>query len=92
MALVPARRRLVFLEGGYDLDALRDSTAAALAALAGERIHAEPPSGGGPGSDVVEAAGTAHRRAATEPDEADAWPGGVPTIPPRFGVATADGD
>jgi acetoin utilization deacetylase AcuC-like enzyme len=92
VALVPAGRRLVFLEGGYDLDALRDSTAAALAALAGERIHAEPPSGGGPGRDVVAAAGTAHRRAATEPDEADAWPGGVPTIPPRFGVATADGD
>jgi acetoin utilization deacetylase AcuC-like enzyme len=92
VALVPAGRRLVFLEGGYDLDALRDSTAAALAALAGERLHAEPPSGGGPGRDVVEAAGTAHRRAATEPDEADAWPGGVPTIPPRFGVATADGD
>jgi acetoin utilization deacetylase AcuC-like enzyme len=92
VALVPAGRRLVFLEGGYDLDALRDSTAAALAALAGERIHAEPPSGGGPGRDVVDAAGMAHRRAAAEPDEGATWPSGVSTIPPRFGVALADGD
>jgi len=92
VALVPAGRRLVFLEGGYDLDALRDSTAAALAALAGERVHAEPPSGGGPGRDVVEAAGMAHRRAASEPDDGDAWPSGVPTIPPSFGLASADGD
>jgi acetoin utilization deacetylase AcuC-like enzyme len=92
VALVPAGRRLVFLEGGYDLDALRDSTAAALVALAGERIHTEPPSGGGPGRDVVEAASMAHRRAAAEPDEGDASPSGVPTIPPRFGVAIADGD
>jgi acetoin utilization deacetylase AcuC-like enzyme len=91
VALVPAGRRLVFLEGGYDLDALRDSTAAALGALAGERIHAEAPTGGGPGRDVVDAAGMAHRRAAAEP-EADTWPGGVPTIPPRFGAGIADGD
>jgi acetoin utilization deacetylase AcuC-like enzyme len=92
VALVPAGRRLVFLEGGYDLDALRDSTAAALGALAGERIHTEAPTGGGPGRDVVDAAGMAHRRAAAEPDEPDTWPGGVPTIPPRFGAGIADGD
>ncbi|MBN2624231.1 MAG: histone deacetylase, partial [Acidimicrobiales bacterium] len=53
VALVPAGRRLLFLEGGYDLDALRDSTAAALGALVGETIHPEAPSGGGPGRDVV---------------------------------------
>jgi acetoin utilization deacetylase AcuC-like enzyme len=54
---------LAFLEGGYDLPALRDSTAAALAALAGERIHPETPSGGGPGRDVILAAELAHKRA-----------------------------
>ncbi len=91
VALVPAGRRLVFLEGGYDMDALRDSTAAALAALAGERIHVEAPSDGGPGRDVVAAATVAHRRALDEPDLMDTWPSGIPTIPPRFGLA-ADGD
>src|SRR5918996_4846914 len=63
LALVPPRRRLVFLEGGYDLAALRDSTAAALAALAGDRLHPEPPSSGGPGRDVVDVAALAHSRA-----------------------------
>jgi acetoin utilization deacetylase AcuC-like enzyme len=63
LALVPPRRRLVFLEGGYDLAALRDSTAAALAALAGDRLHPEPPSSGGPGQDVVDVAALAHSRA-----------------------------
>jgi acetoin utilization deacetylase AcuC-like enzyme len=89
VALVPAGRRLVFLEGGYDLDALRDSTAAAVAALVGERIHDEAPSGGGPGADVVAAAGVAHRRAVEDP-HMDTWPSGVPTIAPRFGVAASD--
>jgi acetoin utilization deacetylase AcuC-like enzyme len=62
-ALVEPGRVLAFLEGGYDLEALRDSTAAALGALAGERVHIEPPSGGGPGRDAIAAAGLAHRRA-----------------------------
>jgi acetoin utilization deacetylase AcuC-like enzyme len=63
-ALVEPGRVLAFLEGGYDLEALRDSTAAALVALAGERLHPEAPSGGGPGRDAVVAAELAHRRAA----------------------------
>jgi acetoin utilization deacetylase AcuC-like enzyme len=54
---------LAFLEGGYDLEALRDSTAATLAALAGVQLHPEAPSGGGPGRDAVAAAQLAHRRA-----------------------------
>jgi acetoin utilization deacetylase AcuC-like enzyme len=61
--LVPEGRVLAFLEGGYDLEALRDSTAATLAALGGERLHPEVPSGGGPGRDAVAAAQLAHRRA-----------------------------
>jgi acetoin utilization deacetylase AcuC-like enzyme len=89
-ALVPPGRRLAFLEGGYDLDALRDSVAGALVALVGERVHVESPSGGGPGRDVVGAAGIAHRRATAEPDVAGV-PSGEPTIPPRWGLAV-DGD
>ena len=54
--LVPAGRRIVFLEGGYDLDALADSTAACLAALAGAELRPEPATSGGPGADVVDAA------------------------------------
>ncbi len=52
---VPAGRRLVFLEGGYDLQALSDSTAACLGALAGVEHHPERPTAGGPGAPVVAA-------------------------------------
>jgi acetoin utilization deacetylase AcuC-like enzyme len=55
-ALVPPGRRLAFLEGGYDLDALRDSTVACVGALAGEQLEPESPTSGGPGRDVVAAA------------------------------------
>jgi len=55
--LVPAGRCLAMLEGGYDLDALERSAAAALAALAGvEQPAAEAPTSGGPGMHVVDAA------------------------------------
>ena len=53
--LVPAGRRIAFLEGGYDLPALAASAAACVAALAGERLVPEPPTSGGPGREVVEA-------------------------------------
>ena len=61
--LVPEGRRLAFLEGGYDLEGLRDSAAAALAALAGERLRPEQPTSGGPGRDVLEAVEAAHHQA-----------------------------
>jgi acetoin utilization deacetylase AcuC-like enzyme len=51
-----AGRLVVFLEGGYDLDALRDSVAATVGTLAGESRRAEPATGGGPGGRVVAAA------------------------------------
>jgi acetoin utilization deacetylase AcuC-like enzyme len=54
LQLVEPGRRLVFLEGGYDLQAIADSTAATVGALLGERVHPEPPSAGGPGSVVVD--------------------------------------
>ena len=58
--VVPPGRRIVFLEGGYDLDALAMSTAAVLRALAGERHHPETPTAGGPGAEAVAAAAIAH--------------------------------
>lgn len=58
--LVPAGRRLVFLEGGYDLWAVVRSTAACLGALAGESIRPEPATSGGPGDEVVDAVARLH--------------------------------
>ena len=49
-----AGRTVAFLEGGYDLPALRASTAATTRALVGETTRAdEPPTSGGPGGQVV---------------------------------------
>ena len=56
LELVPAGRRIAFLEGGYDLDALNLSTAACVAALAGDDLRPESATSGGPGRDVVDAA------------------------------------
>jgi acetoin utilization deacetylase AcuC-like enzyme len=50
-------RTIVFLEGGYDLDAMRASVAATLPVLVGASAHPEEaPTGGGPGKSVIEAA------------------------------------
>jgi acetoin utilization deacetylase AcuC-like enzyme len=46
-------RVIAFLEGGYDLEALRDSTAALVGTLAGESLRPEAPSAGGPGGEQV---------------------------------------
>ena len=60
----PATGRVVaFLEGGYDLDALRTSVTATVCALAGEPVTLEPRSGGGPGRDQVAMTASALRRA-----------------------------
>jgi acetoin utilization deacetylase AcuC-like enzyme len=56
LALAPPGRRLVFLEGGYDLDALASSAAACVAAMLGQRLVTEPPTAGGPGREAVAAA------------------------------------
>jgi acetoin utilization deacetylase AcuC-like enzyme len=42
LPLAPRGRRLVMLEGGYDLDALRSSTAACLGAMASRVVRPEP--------------------------------------------------
>jgi acetoin utilization deacetylase AcuC-like enzyme len=54
--LVPAGRRVAFLEGGYDLEALASSSGACVAGLAGVTWRPEPASGSGPGREVVDAA------------------------------------
>ena len=56
-AAIPAARPVMFLEGGYDLAALRLSVGASAAALVGERYRPEPASAGGPGLDDVHALG-----------------------------------
>jgi acetoin utilization deacetylase AcuC-like enzyme len=56
LAFAPAGRRIAFLEGGYDLDALSSSTAACVAGLAGVDLRPERASAGGPGREVVDAA------------------------------------
>jgi len=64
VALAPKGRTIVFLEGGYDLDALRESVSATLPALLGEPVSSsQPPTSGGPGSEVIEAAREVHQLA-----------------------------
>jgi acetoin utilization deacetylase AcuC-like enzyme len=59
--LAPSPGRLVlFLEGGYDLDALERSTSSTLAALAGDAAAPEPPTSGGPGREAVTRTARAH--------------------------------
>ncbi len=52
--LVPAGRRLLFLEGGYDLDGLALSVGATLSALEDDGAYRpELPTAGGPGHEVI---------------------------------------
>jgi acetoin utilization deacetylase AcuC-like enzyme len=50
-----APRSILFLEGGYDLDALRRSVAATASTLLGEALRPEPPTAGGAGHPMVRA-------------------------------------
>jgi len=54
--LVPARRMMLVLEGGYDLEALALSTGATLSALVGEKFRPEPASSGDIGEPTIIAA------------------------------------
>lgn len=60
LQLGPAGRTVVFLEGGYDLDALRTSVEATVTTLLGVPVRPEPPTAGGPGHTVVHAARDLH--------------------------------
>ena len=55
LTLVPDGRRIAFLEGGYDLEAMASCAAACVGALAGQRSAQESTTAGGPGRDVVRA-------------------------------------
>jgi acetoin utilization deacetylase AcuC-like enzyme len=61
LRIVPAGRRLVFLEGGYDLDAVALSTAATLGAMAGVEDRPEPVTTDGSGGLGMSAVGAARR-------------------------------
>lgn len=61
LELVPAGRRIAFLEGGYDLGAITTSTAATLAALAGVEHRPEPITTGAPDALGHQAVGAARR-------------------------------
>jgi len=62
--LAPGPGRLaLFLEGGYDLQALRASVAASLGALLGESSASELATFGGPGSEDIEDLGRIFRQA-----------------------------
>lgn len=71
MELVGPGRRLVFLEGGYDLQALAASAGACVSALAGGTGRPEPATAGGPGRAAVEEARRlrASALAQADPDE-----------------------
>jgi len=57
IGLVPAGRRLLFLEGGYDLQALADSVGAVLSMLVDDGAYRpEAPSADGPGAGVIASA------------------------------------
>jgi acetoin utilization deacetylase AcuC-like enzyme len=56
-------RLILFLEGGYDLDALRASTSATIGALIGATAPGEPRTTGGPGMDQVATWRTIRQRA-----------------------------
>ena len=60
VALVPRGRCVLFLEGGYDLEALANSSGASIAAAIGVKHRPEPASGDGPGSESVDRAVEMH--------------------------------
>jgi acetoin utilization deacetylase AcuC-like enzyme len=60
LALGPQGRTIAFLEGGYDLDALRDSVAETAARLVGSAHRSESPTSGGPGLAAVAGARDLH--------------------------------
>jgi acetoin utilization deacetylase AcuC-like enzyme len=60
LELAPPGRTVAFLEGGYDLDALRDSVAQTAFRLVGAVRRSEPPTRGGPGLAVVDGARDLH--------------------------------
>jgi acetoin utilization deacetylase AcuC-like enzyme len=69
LQFAPAGRRIVFLEGGYDLTALSECAAATVGALVGESVQAEAPTAHGPGIEVLGQVAAAQHAAAGTDDE-----------------------
>lgn len=70
ISVVPPGRRIAFLEGGYDLQALADSSAACISSLLGENYRPEAASNGGPGDHVVAQVAAAQVAAVHGPNHA----------------------
>lgn len=60
LPLAPAGRRLVFLEGGYDLEALTDSTVATIGALCDTAVLPEPLTSGEVRTEAIRAVKNTH--------------------------------
>jgi acetoin utilization deacetylase AcuC-like enzyme len=61
-------RLVLFLEGGYDLEAVRSSTTATLGALEGASLPSESPTTGGPGRDQLVHLGALRRETLQQSD------------------------
>lgn len=61
MQAAPNGQVIIFLEGGYNLSALAEASAAVFAVLAGTQYQTEPLTYGGPGIEAVDAAVKVHR-------------------------------
>ena len=64
--MAPSARMVAFLEGGYDLPALEQCTAATLAALAGESLKPEPNSDGPINFEMIKALEESRKRALSD--------------------------
>ncbi|MCP3989859.1 MAG: histone deacetylase [Actinomycetia bacterium] len=60
VSFAPPGRRLLFLEGGYDLQALADSAEAVASVLVDDARRPEEPTSDGPGAEAVEVARRIH--------------------------------
>jgi len=56
LEFAPAQRRIVFLEGGYDLGALTETAAAVMCTLVDAPLDTETQTNGGPGAHVIDEA------------------------------------
>ena len=56
LEIAPAGRRIIFLEGGYDLEALTESAAAVMATIVEQSFETERVTNGGPGVELIDMA------------------------------------
>ena len=56
LEIAPPGQRIVFLEGGYDLDALTECAAAVMATLVDQHFDTERVTNGGPGAEIIDMA------------------------------------